>query len=80
VDYHDNILVVVDYSVNKTIQNMQDKYPMGETFDCWYNVHDPSDIHIGDFSTGIYAWLSVGIIIIILLVAVIIYAIIRKNR
>jgi len=41
-------------TIEKTIENMQKKYPPGQYFKCWYNHNDPSDVHLGMGSDTFY--------------------------
>lgn len=80
INYYCNVLITNDATAELVIQDMQDEYPLGKKFDCWYNTDDPNDIHIGDFATGVYGWMSIAVVIIILLVAGMTYPIFRKTR
>ena len=62
--YFENIEVVTSYWTLNGVNNVLDKYTIGEEIDCWYNINNPSDIHLGLVSDVGYILSSIILIIL----------------
>ena len=49
----------------KTIENMEKNYPLGENLDCWYDPANPTNVRLEITSGSIYVGLLVTAVVIV---------------